>query len=323
MKTIEDRLQQSKHPQPRRPLRQDFTTRLVAKLNDKSPKPKTRPKWMEYLQARLHKPAFAAAGIAGILVTGGAATAIVAWPTPSVTQTNTQQLPSGNHIVGYDLKDCDYFDTLNGHTPSGTTDKIYYEVRQGAHLTNEQLRNALQGRCEDRINNSAITNIIGQLPGGGVHGDLSTETLTVNAITKDSITVSPDSHYTSTSYQVKPNLTYTQFSKDLLVYDRLQKASYDDIHAGDSVIMVMRQANPKPVFPNNFTAENDPSSLTILAIAKVSPLTTDPTTLFDLWGSDIVRLNPCSTSPTGFCRAYDFVPQPSDSSQAHPKSEKP
>jgi len=234
--------------------------------------------------------------------------AIAVWPTPSVSKTTTQELPSGNHIVGYDLKNCDYFDKTAGAVPTNIDEKVYYEVRQGSTLTDEQLQQALQGMCEEKLDGSAISTAMKKLQDSTTTGDFSTEALTVNAITKDSITVSLDSHYAPGRSQVQPNLTYTQFSKNLLVYNRSDKADYGDIHAGDTVIMALHQnSKPQPVAPNYYVAENDTANITILAIVRVPPLTTDPSLMYDLWGTEIVRLDPCTTSPTGFCRAYDFA----------------
>ncbi|HSX30841.1 MAG TPA: hypothetical protein VLE99_02900 [Candidatus Saccharimonadales bacterium] len=294
-------------PTPTRPLKNNFTQTIVSELNARPEAAGAYTK-LSRLRSRLLTRAGLLTLGGSLLLAGGTAMAVVLWPTPSVTTTTRQELPSGNHIVGYDLKNCDYFDKLNGATPTNTDDKVYYEVRQDSNLTDDQLQNALQGMCEEHVDGTALSPIMQHLSSTLAHGDFSTEVLTVNAITKDGITVSLDSHYAPTSSQVKPDLTYTQFSHELLVYDQTAKTTYDSLHLGDSVMMVLHQnSNPQGVAPGYYVAENDPSNITILAIVKVPPLTADPSTIYGLFGGDIVRLDPCTTSPTGFCRAYDFI----------------
>ena len=57
----------------------------------------------------------------------------------------------------------------------------------------------------------------------------------------------------------------------------------------------------------NYNPLNNPESIAILAILKIPALTANPNTIMKAIATDIVRTEPCTTDPSGFCRAYDFV----------------
>jgi hypothetical protein len=111
----------------------------------------------------------------------------------------------------------------------------------------------------------------------------------------------------------KQNLSLSLFSDNLLVYDRDAPISYGDLHTGDSVMLVAQNLHDlAPLSPNGGNAPDsqnpltDPTNVRVLAILKVPALTGDPDTLYQAIAKDIVRAEPCSTSDSGFCRAYDF-----------------
>lgn len=136
---------------------------------------------------------------------------------------------------------------------------------------------------------------------------MSTETLAVNAIASGSITVSPDPRYGDTS-TTKSGLTYTQFSKYVIMYDRMSEATYDTIQAGDSVKLIIQDLDaPTPETMNNSNPMNEPANIRILAVVKVPALTSNPANLYQVIGKDIVRAEPCTSSESGFCRVYEFA----------------
>lgn len=247
-----------------------------------------------------------AAGI--IVIASSVAVATIAlWPTPDVQRTTRQELPSGNHIVGYDAKNCDYFSSMDGQPPREQRHKLYYEVREDVDLTDEQLQNSLRAICEESLSDNAIKGVMKRIP-ADLPGVESTMTYTVDAITSSGLTITLDPHYNASAFTTKPGMTYNQFSRDLLVYNQSSKASLADIGAGDSIKMIIQSTSERPTeTAEQYNPLNYPASVVILAIIKVPPLTADPTVFHTAVGSDLVRLEACNNSPTGFCRVYDFA----------------
>lgn len=304
MKDIEDLLRQHT-PEPQRSLADNFTQTVISQIRSQQ-----RPSRRQALLGNLTLPHLSRVGfvsLASILLISGTAAAIALWPTPHVTPTITKSLPSGNHIVGVDAENCQYLKALDGTANQPGTDKLYYEVRQGSTLTDQQIIDTVQGVCEENISNNAISAIMKQLQRSGTPGGYSSLAYTVEAMTDSSLTVSPDPHYTASLYSTVPHLTYHHFSKDLLVYDKTDQASYADIRVGDTIKMIVQDtsglSSETPEHANPF---NHPETLTILAILKIPALTTDPDTFYTSVGKDIVRVEPCSSSPSGFCRTYEF-----------------
>jgi len=245
----------------------------------------------------------------GTLLLGGTAAAITLWPAPTVTQTALKPLPSGNHIVGYDTQNCNYFGTLDGTPPKTTDEKVYYEVRQGSTLTDAQLQSGLQGVCEENISNNAISAVEKSLPVDR-QGD-STDAFTITAISTNSITVSLDPHYTlplfaSPSSVTKPNQVYTRFDSNLEVYDESTRSSFSDLKVGDTIKMILKDTSGQPA-SLTYQPANHPENQLTEAIVKIPALTADPSDFYKGIATEFVRVNPCTGSPTGFCRAYDFA----------------
>ncbi len=301
MKDVEQLL--SKHiPKPSRTLRASFTQSVIATIQD-GPK---QHKW-RVLRNRLHTPLLSKTSLlslAGVVLLGSGAAAIVLWPTPSVTPTMSQALPSGNHIVGYNAKNCNYFGAPSdavGH--SGTNEQLYYEVRQGSKLTDQQLQDALEGVCEENVSNAEVTSIIKKLP-GNTSDVVSSLTETIHGITKDTISLALDPHYPATIHSSQPGITYSHFAPTLLIYNESNLASYSDLKIGDSVKIVVRDTAEAK---GNYNPLNHSETAQVLAIIKVPPLTANPELFYEAVGGDLVRLEPCKNSPTGFCRAYNFI----------------
>ena len=303
MKDI-DKLLAQHAPKPARALRANFTETTLGFIAGHEP-----ARGLHGLRDRLRARLLTRAGalsFAGVALLSGTVAAIALWPSPSVTQTTTKLLPSGNHIVGYDAKNCNYFDELHGAANAPTDDKVYYEVRAGSSLTDEQLRDSLQGVCEENLSNNAMSAIIKQLP--NAPGMQSTIAYVVTAITPSSITISPDPHYSAADYTTKPALTFTHFASHLLVYNESARASYGDIKPGDTIKLAIQDTSGhSSEEQSSYNALNHPEHDVVLAIEKIPALTANPDTFYSAIATDIVRLNPCSVSPTGFCRAYDFA----------------
>ena len=303
MKDIDTMLSQQT-PKPKKQLDDNFTNAVIAELSAQ-PRRNQLDNFLGFLRQQSFRKASALSLASVVLISGTAGAAL--WLQPTITPTITKNLPSGNHIVGYDTKNCNYFSELKDGQAQPTHDIVYYEIRRDSSLTDQDIQNALLGICEENINGLAISAAVKHLPSSTLSGSFSTLVLRVEATTNSTITVSPDPHYAPPQRGVNTHLTYTQFAKDLVVYDKFDKVHYGNLKVGDTVQLLVAQTNPQPFFPFNQQALNDPSNITIIAIVKVAPITEDPAAFYQGIASDFVRAEPCKTSPSGFCRAYNFA----------------
>lgn len=251
------------------------------------------------------KPGYLYASLAGVAVVGSTAAAVALWPTPKVTQTTDVPLPSGNHIVGYDTHNCNYFAELKSPVNTPTHDVVYYEIRKGANLTDQQLESSLQAVCEENLSNNAIGTIAHQIPkvAPGVQSSLN---YIVKAISAHSITVALDPHYSAVQAPSRANVTFTNFADNLLVYDESSKMSYSDLKVGNSIVLVIATTlKPRP--NTSYSPFTTPSADTIYGIMAVPPLTGDPNLFYTAVAKDLVRANRCKSNPNGFCEAYGFA----------------
>lgn len=238
--------------------------------------------------------------LVGAVLIGGTAAAISLWPKPIVTQTTNKTLANGNHIVGYSAKNCNYFSQSND-PQKPTSNMVYYEVRKGSHLTDQQIKTSLRGVCEENQSDMEISALIKQLPQNNP-GLMSTESYTITSITPGSITISPSLQGGTSTKQ-----TFKNFAANLSVYNESVKSSLSDLATGDTIKMVARNTSGKSTeTQENYNPMNHPEDVVILAIVKTPATTGDPRTIEKSFGIDMVRVNPCTSSPTGFCRAYDF-----------------
>lgn len=297
MKDIDKML--GKSPKPARELSEDFTQKTIVEIKS-SPAPAG---WLAGARQKVVRHIWLTS-FAGILLLGGSAAAIATlWPTPKITPILNQAIASGNHIVGYDAVNCDYFNSLDGHTAPPASSKVYYEIRKDAKLTDQQMQETLQGICEENISNNVISRIEKQLPNQGS----STEVFHIDAMSSQGFTLSLDPHYDKSDFDLKLPQTYSRFSSSLVVYDENTRISFNDLKPGDSIKFIYNDTSGQvQTAQNNYVDLNHPQNIVISAVLKVPPLSADPDTFFTHFGTDFVGVNPCSTSPTGFCRSYNF-----------------
>jgi hypothetical protein len=297
MKDI-DQLLRQKPQKPSRELSGNFTNKTISEV--KSSAAPGGP--LANVRDRILRHAWLS--LAGFLLLGGTAAAAVAlWPTPQVTPLISKQLPSGNHIVGYNAANCDYFSDLDGHNTPPSSDNVYYELRQGANISDQQLKDSLQAVCEENLANNAISRLENQLPKKGN----STMTYHIDSISQQKLTLSLDPHYDKTHIDIVSPMTYSRFSSDLFVYSENSKISFADLKPGDAIKLIYNDTTGQAQTPqNNYIDLNHPENIVISAILRVPPLTADPNAFYTHLGTDFVRVESCQSSPTGFCRAYDF-----------------
>lgn len=300
---IEEKLK-GKIIKPSRSLSQDFTENVLTGIENN--KQSTWQKIGQHLHLN-HMSKAAFASLAGIFITGSTVAAFMLWPNPTVTPTLTQQLPSGNRIVGVSSKDC----SLNT-SPQNSTDSShdsFYEIRQESSLTDDEVFKGLQASCEDNLSNEVMNDIKKRSLPGNIPGLFSTPTVKITQISKDSFTVVAEDVYTNGR---DATFTFTKFSKSLIVQDRQNKSSYGQLKVGDSVKMFLQDTNDNIEGTPGYDPLSDTTKITVLAILRIPALTGDPSVIEIAFAVDIVRVERCSTSPTGFCRAYEFAPNTED-----------
>lgn len=303
MKNLDDLLTEHA-PKPKRPLSINFTESVQEGM--KQEKQSLWQTMADGLHVSWLSRTGAAALVVGVFI-GGSVAAFSLWPRPSVSPTITTTTPSGNRIVGFSTENCLYFQALDGSKTEFKSENLYYEVHKNSKLTDAQIQAALQGVCEENVSNNAVSALVKKLP-QNLPGMQSTVAYTITAISDQSISVSLDPHYDAKLYTLKPNTTYTNFAKDLQVYNQDLLAKYKDLAVGDTIKMVVQDTSGKSSeASDNYNALNHPETITILGIIKIPALTGDPSGLYSAVGTDIVRLEPCSDSATGFCRVYDFA----------------
>jgi len=312
MMDIEAMLEKTQTPQPNRQLSANFTNQIVRHLD-------ARPQ--EHVvgrrgRAMLHwlRRRVGLLSLSGLLLIGGTAAAMTLWPTPSVQQTlSDAPLPSGNRIVGYNTQNCDYFGNASQNKPTNTSENVYYEVRKGSHLTDQQLESSLQAVCEENVSNDAVTKLTKQIntADGNHRWGFSTDALTVKGITATTLTAHVDAAYGPAIQQANHDVTYYQFAKNLRVYNEDTPMAFGDLKVGDDVKMLLDHTRGASGYmqrePDGGQPESDPSHLVVYAIVKVPPLTGDPSLFYSAVATDLVRLDKCTTNPSGFCEAYQFI----------------
>jgi len=241
--------------------------------------------------------------VSGALLIGGTAAAFAFWPTPTVTKTTLKPLPSGNHIIGYDTANCDYFAGAKGTQAATVNEKVYYEVRAGSTMTDAQLQSSLQGVCEENMSNEAVSVVEHSLPKDR-QGN-SSEAYTVTAISANSITVSLDSHYSDNTI-TKPNQTYTHFDSNLVVYNESTPSNFGALKVGDTIKMVTKDTTGRQASPS-YEPTNHPENQMVEAIVKTPALTADPSDFYKGLAKDFVRVEPCTSNASGYCEVYNFV----------------
>jgi len=313
MTNIEDMFK-TQTPKPNRELSSTFTDQIV---NHITVYPQEYPQ-NQYLRRvmRWVRRNVGIVSLLGLLLVGGTAAAAVTTlrtvsptpkpqqtPLPNVNQTVTKQLSDGNRVVGYNLQSCHFFSSPT-YVDTQPSENIFYEVKQGSTLTNEQLQASLEGVCESMVNSDNMSAISKAFQHEDItpYDGFSTLNMVVENITPTSITVRIDPAYTVVpiAEQDKLGLTYTQFYQGLKVYNENTPITYSDIKAGDTVQLLMGHT-PGYTYTEGVAQEVTPNQDILYAIMKVPPLAADPTLFYLSVGQDLQQVKPCSTDSSGYC----------------------
>jgi hypothetical protein len=288
-----------KNLKPRRELSTDFTpnTLQMATANK-------HPGYRFLLGVpALHKAGAAAVVIVAVLLTGGVYAA-THWPEITAKFGSDNALPTGNHVIGVDTTNCNYFQ-VRPDTAVSSKQKIYYEIKKDSSLSTKQIVDMVQGICESNLANAYVNEVVEKYTdkkviSGGVYD--------IAEISPDSITVKYNKQYLVGNVINDNTITYKKFATDMRVFDGNRQVNISDLKVGDSVQLVARDEHALPTEadrdnPNHWT---DPDLITILNIVRVPSPTASPMTFFLHLGKDFVRTEPCKDGPGGFCRAYQF-----------------
>src|ERR1044071_7381620 len=116
MKDLEELLVRSSHKEPRKLLRDDFTTSVLSRLKQQPPKRLWWGCYSEYSIYGLPRSVATLLTVVALLLLGGTTYAIIAlnWPDTSATLNWDKVLNSGNHLVAINTKNCEVAQSLGG-----------------------------------------------------------------------------------------------------------------------------------------------------------------------------------------------------------------
>jgi hypothetical protein len=296
---------------PSKELDANFTSVVIAEIRANPHGNTAKNRWAFRFPRHLSKLALIL--LLGVSVATGTAAAVALWPEPKVTPTISKPLTSGNRIVGVNAENCGRLDG-NYKLTFPTSHKSYYEVRQGSKLTDQQVADMVRGLCDEDMNNYAVKLVFDKIP-GDFKGRQQSPNYTVQAISSGSITVSLDPILSKEHYGgITPNQTFSRYLPNLITQKRQDPIVYNDIHPGDSVILLTQDTSGKSTEPEMSASQpyipfNHPENMEVLAIVKVPPLLVSPSLFYSGLTKDFVRVEPCTSNPEGYCRAYDFTNQ--------------
>jgi hypothetical protein len=317
MKKTVEQLLRAEVARPNRKLRPDFTQRVLKEIE--RPR-KKRVWWDRYLQVphvHLPKPIAALPLVVIILAVGSSTYAVVTnWPDTSAKLQKTVALPSGNRIVAVDTDNCLGFQSLDGTAKPDGKSTLYYEVRKESTLTNEQVVGMVQANCEENVSNNAFNGIYrerfgGQFKKGEGPNIMSGSGFVIQAIDAHSVTLGADPKWFADPGQsaLQSGVRYTHLASNVAVYDRSKTISFKDLRVGDSVKVAVRDTRKlgsevDPKDPNHW---DEPDQIVFEIIMRVPKAPMPMSEFYAAIGSEFVRVAPCKESPSGFCRAYEFV----------------
>ncbi len=297
MKDIDTMLK--KHtPKPKRQLTPTFTQNVMEDITMK----KQHNKSLSIMQ-RVRKHATVTAVAIGLIgSTAAAATAL--WLAPNAQHLSTQPLENGNRVVGINLENCQFFDISEGVPTTPSERAVYYEIHKEADITDQKMAQLLKANCEETANSVTLEQHFKL----SENQHLYTSTpLVVTAITDTSIRVKLHPVLDQEAYETFGEVELSRISDDTPTYDLTQEISFNDLRAGDSVLLVMQNDTIGPSeMLYSIGPLQDPENTAVIGIMRITPPTADTSELYQAYAQDIVRTEPCSTDPSGFCRAYEF-----------------
>lgn len=311
MKDIEKLLQASGNSKPRRALRTDFTDNITSYLA-KHPRASWRERLMEVRSMKwFTRPAIALSALALMILAGGGAYAAVGgWPGVIAIFGGQQTLPSGDRIVKVDTKNCSYVSAFSITDKSKVQNELYYRVKNGSKLTNEQVVELVQGNCfaeeQAKFDQTVIKDALGTNPlnKDRIVGGYADSVVT--AVTESSISlefVMPIGNELKTVKQ-----TFNHIAPDVLVYQSPNKLTWADIKVGDHVSYSYR-ASGEALAKSETTPLSavNPDEQIIVMINKNTPEYSTAIKYQKYNGNEFEEVVPCSGQADGYCNYAQYL----------------
>ncbi|HSX43272.1 MAG TPA: hypothetical protein VLF59_04250 [Candidatus Saccharimonadales bacterium] len=315
MKQLEERLRRSSTPLPRRPLSADFTARIVGGLEGKPRAPKQRPKWKEYIQMKLHKPAIVAASVLAVFAIGGTAYAAVGGISNIRAffsgQTATRD---GGRVIQIGTNACPRVDAFNITDKHRTDSRSYYvRVKPASTLTNQQVVSIIQGVCEadaeGTLNSAAMQQVeIHIADKDTLIGGYADSVIT--ALGNSSITLRSDVPYASKNGSVVRTVTqtYRHIDPQAQVVDAGKIESLSTLHVGDHVSITYQPIDPSSDHSETLGPDKlDADTVRIVAVTRLSQAMQDYFNYSKYQAHDFEQVVPCSYSASGYCNLEEYL----------------
>ena len=308
MKDIEERLGAGS-VKPRWPLGDNFTSKVIERLGDGQTRPKPRPKWKEYINMKIHKPAFVGIATLAVVVLGGSAYAAVGGlDGVRALFGGEKHISGGDRIVKVETQNCPHIDAFNITKKDRTANEAYYyKIKASSKLTNEQVVHMVQGSCEadnEGLLNSAVAQKVASLPENknklvGGYVDSVITAITANSISLKSDTAIGDKNGLSTREVTQ---TYTHIDPHVVILYKGTEQKYSSLKVGDHVSISYRATgaalqNSETIAPDTI----DVNGQTIVLITRLSPQMHEYFDYTKYNYKEFQQVTPCATTTIGYC----------------------
>ncbi len=308
MTDIEKLFARSGGPKPHRPLRAEFTHNVIDRVSQR-PRHRGIARIMEVHHMKLFtKPMIATAALVVAVVASGtvAFAAVGGWPGVSALFGGQHDLPNGDRIVRVDTDNCLDPHAFNMPELEKRQDKhntMYYRLKAGSKLTNEQVVQMVRGNCfaqeQATFDQKALQTALDKNPlnkNTVVGGYIDSE---VTAINDTSISIKSVIPYNTELRTI--NQTFNHIDPDVFVYQSPNRLTLKDIKVGDHVSIKYRATGDALSHSETITPDRiNTDQQVIVAIFKN---TADATAAVDYEkynGSEFEQVAPCDQNG-GYC----------------------
>ncbi len=317
MNDIESRLQRASI-RPRRELRSDFTSTVLASLNGAERPSRRRPKWKEYIQVKLlHKPAaFAAAVLATITIGGTAYAAVGGIDGIRALFGGEQRMNDGSRVVQVDTKACPHVSAFNITDKNRSSNGTYYfRIKPNSKFTNTQVVHMVQGYCEadqEGVLNGNVAAPIDQRPENKdtLVGDYADSVIT--AITPASLTIHSIIPYgTNSGVETHPvTRTFTHIDPNVVVINKGATEPFSSLKVGDHISISYRATGNALLHSETQPPDQlNPDEATVVIITRVSQHASEYYNFQKYNSKDFEEVKPCKSTPSGYCTISEYMTQ--------------
>jgi hypothetical protein len=311
MKDIDDLFKGSAGASPNRPLRTDFTNKVI---NNIVANP--RKSWFahfteNFMEKVLTKPAMAVAAIVFTVLAAGSAYAAISWP-PISAFFNSETPTSDGRIVEVKTDNCVFENAFVMTKTDKTNDTYFYKVKSDSKLTNEEVVQIVKGNCQSEaqieFDSKVMMEALEKNP-------LNKDTIvggtfsTVVAASENSITLKTEM---PTDVDGKEQIkiyeqTFNRIDPEVFVFDSPNRISMTDLKIGDQISFKYR-ASGKALTHSETTPvwEVNPDEQVIVAIVKTPAALADALKYQKYNGREFEQVVPCEHTANGFCTVSEY-----------------